>query len=343
MSASKTMSIRKTAKKALVASGALRLVHKFSPPAVVILRYHSIQDRPEEFADAIGCTSIHATSIFRRHMELIAKRFNAVSMDDVSLFLKGEKSLPPRAVAVTFDDGFKDNFRIAAPILNRFGIPGTFYLLVDAVDQSKAPWYCQLRYAFMTTRTPGWRDAATGIVHELRDSNAREAAFMVATEIGARSSAAAREELLQNVAQSLEPDPFPGERDLMMTWDDARTLVKSGHIVGSHTMTHPNLAQISPAEARTELADSKLKLEKELRATVKHFCYPHPALNPQWNETTLKFTQELGYTTAVTTTPSAVRANARSLAIPRTYIPRDESEFLWHIEQSLLFRNGAGA
>jgi peptidoglycan/xylan/chitin deacetylase (PgdA/CDA1 family) len=343
MSASKTMSIRKAAKKALVASGALRFVHKFATPAVVILRYHSIQDRPEEFADAIGCTSIHATSIFQRHMELIAKRFNAVSMDDVSLFLKGQKSLPPRAVAVTFDDGYKDNFRIAAPILNRFGIPGTFYLLVDAVDRSKAPWYCLLRYAFMTARTPQWRNVATGIVHELQDSDAREAAFMAATEIGAKSSAASREELLQSVTHLLEPGSFPGERDLMMTWDDARTLVKSGHIVGSHTMTHPNLAQIPPAEARTELADSKLKLEKELVTPVKHFCYPHPALNPQWNETTLKFTHELGYTTAVTTTASAVRSDARPLAIPRTYIPRDESDFLWHIEQSLLFRTGARA
>src|SRR5712692_9498795 len=165
------MSIRKAAKnvarKVFVASGVLRFAHNLAAPAAAILRYHSIQDRPEEFADAIGCTSIHATSIFQRHMELIAKRFNAVSMDDVSLFLKGDKSLPPRAVAVTFDDGFKDNFRIAAPILNRFGIPGTFYLLVDAVDQSKAPWYCLLRYAFMTARTPQWRNAATGIVHEL--------------------------------------------------------------------------------------------------------------------------------------------------------------------------------
>jgi peptidoglycan/xylan/chitin deacetylase (PgdA/CDA1 family) len=180
-------------------------------------------------------------------------------------------------------------------------------------------------------------------VHELQGSDAREAAFMAAAEIGAKSSAAAREELLQSVTHLFEPGPFPGERDLMMTWDDARTLVKSGHIVGSHTMTHPNLAQILPAEARTELADSKLKLEKELVTQVKHFCYPHPALNPQWNETTLKFTYELGYTTAVTTTVSAVRADARPLAIPRTYIPRDESDFLWHLERSLLFRTGAGA
>jgi hypothetical protein len=76
-------------------------------------------------------------------------------------------------------------------------------------------------------------------------------------------------------------------------------------------------------------------------APVKHFAYPHPALNPQWNETTLKITEEVGYSTAATTTSGAVRLGARPLAIPRTYIPREESEFLFHIEKTLLLRTNA--
>jgi len=339
------MSIGKAAKDAakrvFVKSGAFRFAQKLAAPAAVILRYHSIQNRPEQYADTIGCDSIHATSIFERQMEMIAKGFSAVTMDDIELFLKGDTGLPPRAVAITFDDGFKDNFRFAAPILNRFGIRATFYVLVDAVDRSKAPWYCLLRHAFWTARNPKWTDPATGTVHDLTDSRVRDAAFLEAAGICSKSSAAAREELVQDATRSLEPEPFPNESDLMMTWDDARTLVKSGHTVGSHTMTHPNVAHVSAEDARSELTDSKLKLEKELGEAVKHFAYPHPALNPQWNETTLKITEELGYATAVTTTLGAVRAGARALAIPRTYIPRNESDFLWHIERTLLFRNGA--
>ena len=333
---------RNAAKKIFVASGALRMAHRLSAPAAVILRYHSIQDRPEQYATTIGCDSIHATPIFERHMELIARRFNAVTMNDVALFLKGEKSLPQRAVAITFDDGYKDNVRFAAPILNRFGVPGTFYVLVDSVDRSKAPWYCLLRHAFWTSRNPKWSDPATGTIHDLSNSQARDAAFLNTAEVCAQASAPAREELVEYATRSLDPVPFPHEGDLMMTWDDARTLVKSGHAVGSHTMTHPNVAHVSLTEARSELADSKRKLEKELGEAVKHFSYPHPALNPQWNEATLKMTEELGYATAVTTTPGAVRADARSLAIPRTYIPRKESEFLWHIERTFVFRPGAG-
>lgn len=337
------MSIRKAAKKAFVASGMLRFAHKLTAPAAVVLRYHSIQDRPEQYSNTIGRGSLHATSVFERQMELIAKRFNAVSIDDVALFLKGEKIPPPRAVAVTFDDGYKDNFRIAAPILNRLGIPGTFYVLVDSVNRSKAPWYCLLRHAFMTARNRNWKDPATGTIHELTDSQGREPIFLEVAGVCSKSSASQRDELVRNATRLLDPEPFPNESDLMMSWDDARMLSKSGHIVGSHTMTHPNVAQVSAADARSELADSKRKLEEELGQPVKHFAYPHPALNPQWNESTLKITEEIGYATAVTTTSGAVRANARLLAIPRTYIPREEVDFLWHIESTLLMRTRAAA
>jgi len=305
---------RKVARSLFVSSGILRFAHNLSGQAAVILRYHSIQDRPELYHNTIGCNSIHATSIFERHVELIATRFNAVSMDDISLFLKGAKSLPPRAVAITFDDGYKDNIRFAAPVLNRFGVTGTFYVLVDSVDRSKAPWYCVLRHAFATAGNRQWKDPSTDKVHDLKDAEARNSAFCYAAEICSKSDAAVRTEWIANAVRSLDPAPFPDESDLMMNWEDARVLAQSGHIVGSHTMTHPNVAHVSTADARSELTESKAKLEKEMRKPVKHFSYPHPALNPQWNEETLKITEEAGYATAVTTTGGAVRADARALA-----------------------------
>lgn len=337
------MSLRKTVKKIFVASGALRFAHKLAAPAAVILRFHSIQDRPEQHAYTIGRGTVHATSIFERHMKLIGRGFSAVSMDDVALFLRGEKELPQRAVAITFDDGYKDNFRTAAPILNRLGIPATFYVVVDCVDRSKPPWCCLLRHAFMTSCRPSWKDPVTGTVHELAAFEAREPAFLKCAGVCSRLSAAERDDLVQDTTRALDPGPFPNESELMMTWDEARMLVNSGHIVGSHAMTHPNLAQVTAAEARRELTDSKRKLEKELGVPVRHFAYPHPALNPHWNETTLKITEELGYATAVTTISGAVRADACPLAIPRTYVPREESEFLWHIESTLLFRTPKAA
>jgi peptidoglycan/xylan/chitin deacetylase (PgdA/CDA1 family) len=334
------MSARQFAKQfvktACVRSGALLVAHRLTASSAVILRYHSVHDHPEKFATTIGCDSIHAASIFTWQMELLARRFNPVSMDDVLLFLKGTKSLPPRAVVVTLDDGYKDNFQIAAPILNRVGIPATFYVLVDSVDRSRAPWYCRLRQIFLTSRGGSWKDPTTGKVHKITNPSDRDAAFLAAVEFCAKAGVSEREQYVLDAESSLDPEVFPAESELMMTWDDVRSLVKSGHNVGAHTMTHPNLAHISADEVRTELADAKRKLESELGRTVLHFSYPSPALSPIWNMSTLKLTAEVGYSTAVTTMCSAVWNDTNALALPRTYIPRDKPEFLWNTERTFL-------
>lgn len=336
------MSVRRAAKQyikaACLASGALRVAHRFGSPSAVILRYHSVQDDPDKFDLTIGCDSIHATPIFRQQMELLARRFNPVSLDDVLSFLQGDKKLPPRAVAVTFDDGYKDNAEIAAPILNHFGIPGTFYVLVDSVDRSRAPWYCGLRHTFLTSQNRRWKDPA-GATRDLTSPEGRFKAFIAAAEFCSKSDVSAREQYVQDAANSLDPAPFPAESELMMTWDEVKSLARSGHSVGAHTMTHPNLAHVSAEEARSELTGSKSKLEDELGHKVRHFSYPHPALNPQWNATTLKLTIELGYATAVTTTCSAVWSASHPHILPRTYVPREESEFLWNIERTFFLRS----
>lgn len=337
------MSIASAAKQgiklACVASGSVRLMHRLSPAAVVIFRYHSVQDEPGKFATTIGCESIHASPVFRRHMELLARRFIPVSLDDVLSFLRGATTLPARAVAVTFDDGYKDNSEIAAPILNHFGIPATFYVLADSVDRSRAPWFCRLQHIFLTSRRRSWNDPTSGVVHELTNAKDRSDVMLAAACYCAKSSDSMRGQYIRAAENALDPEPFPAESELMMTWDDVRGLARSGHTVGAHTMTHPNLAHVSTEDARYELGESKRILEKKLGQNVRHFSYPCPALDPHWNENTVKLTAEVGYSTAVTTHSSAAWRGTNPLIIPRTYVPREEYEFLWNTERTFLMRS----
>ena len=65
-------------------------------------------------------------------------------------------------------------------------------------------------------------------------------------------------------------------------WDQVRSLVKNGQIVGSHTMTHPNMAYVSNPKPSVSSGVSKQRLETELGQTVTHFSYPCPAMSPHW-------------------------------------------------------------
>jgi peptidoglycan/xylan/chitin deacetylase (PgdA/CDA1 family) len=328
-------------KKALVNSHALQLAGQWGSSGAVILMYHSVQDQPWQFANSIGTGIIHATSVFERQMKLIAGRFRPVTLEEVLLFLNGKMKLPPRAVAVTFDDGFADNYDIAAPILTRYGIRAVFYVTAALIGTNSAPWYCRLRFAFATTRRDAWRDLETGRMHPRDSPDGREKALLAAFDSCASLAGNRQEETVARIESNLESELRPshdGSR-FMMDWDQVRRLNQEGHSVGSHTLTHPNVAHVISEEIlRRELSESKRKIEQAIGSTVDHFSYPHPALIPQWNEETVAMTRRVGYLSAVTTTPGPVRATADPLRLTRIGAPRADHQFLWNLEWTFLGR-----
>src|ERR1700685_4407101 len=152
-------SAKQAVKQGILRSRVLRAAGSWASPKVVILRYHSVLDDPAPFAQTIGWGIIHATAAFAQQIEMIARDYKPVSIADVQDFLRGGRNLPDRAVAVTFDDGYADNFENAAPVLDRFGVPGAFYATIKNVETSTPPWYCRLRHAFHVSPRKDWPDA----------------------------------------------------------------------------------------------------------------------------------------------------------------------------------------
>jgi len=118
----------------------------------------------------------------------------------------------------------------------------------------------------------------------------------------------------------------------MMNYDQMRTLVRQGHIVGSHTMTHPNMAYVNSDVARDEMVQSKQRLEQELRSPVQHFAYPCPALSPHWTEQTVATSREIGYRTAVTTNGGLAHQGDDSLRLKRIGSRETVEALQWALE-----------
>ena len=321
-------------KRSLLSSGALRFGSRFSPDSVAILMYHSVMDDPTEHANLLG-EIIHPTSIFQQQMEVIARDFDPVSLDDVLLFVQGEKRLPPRAVAVTFDDGYADNLEVAAPVLNRLGIPAVVYATVGCIDKGQLPWVSRLRYTFLTTKKTLWCDAE-GQEWKLGDQAARNRAYEAASARCARLVGEAQENFVSTVQHDLEVEPV--KTNLMMTWDQARQLVRQGHIVGSHGMSHPNLAYIKTEELDFELGESKKRLEEELNSPSRHFSYPCPILQPHWSEASVGVCRRLGYATAVTVDSGPVRNGDDPLFLHRVPPTADVEGLRWNLECTFVGR-----
>jgi peptidoglycan/xylan/chitin deacetylase (PgdA/CDA1 family) len=318
-------------------SRVLDLAGRFAAPGAAILMYHSVRDDPYDFADLIGPGITHAAAVFRRQMEILAREFGPVSLDDILRFVRGQGSLPRRAVAVTFDDGFADNLEVAEPILSHFGIQGAFYATVDLIGTSKPPWYSRLRYSFLTTRKAEWTSAPDGKTWSLNGPTAREAALLAAFDLCAPLVAARQERAIRDIEAALDAQFRINGHRFMMDWEQVRQLRARGHIVGSHTLTHPNLAYVADeTDLWNELTESKKRIETELGLEVLHFSYPHPALNPQWSDRTIKMTESAGYQSAVTTTHGLVSAGANPLCLKRVGAPRAEDRFRWDLSRAFL-------
>lgn len=303
----------------------------------VILRYHSIKDENLLHNDSIGETIIHTTTVFDNQMLYIAENCNVLSLDRFYNYLSSQKKLPPNTVVVTFDDGFKDNIEVAAPVLNKYKIPATFYITVDSVKNEKLPWFSVIRSGFLNTLVTSWIDKNENKKYILENYSDRKKAMTRAGQSCAKLSGSEQDIFLESLFCELEIQNIFNAPE-MMNFEDVHNLINMGHTIGSHTISHPNLAYISKEKVIFEMQESKRILENELKKEIKHFSYPNPSLSPNWSVTTTKIARESGYLTAVTSETGAVGKKDNPLILKRMWVPNNFDEFKWYLNWTFLGR-----
>ena len=325
--------------KALKNTISISRVHDLIPhlaSSIVVLRYHSIKDNPSNYNKLLSQGIIHSKNDFHDQMELVARNYNAVSIDDmVDIFLR-KKTLPKKAVVVTFDDGYADNIEIAAPILNHFGIPACFYITTNSIGNQHAIWYVRIRYAILTSSMNSWDNPIDNCHYNFINYDDRLSAFIDSCHYCARLTGEQQKNYVDNIVTSLDVDDSTAYNNLMMTWDDVSSLIKMGHIVGSHTIFHPNIAHIDTDDAEHEIVESKRIIERNTPVKVKHFSYPNPALEPNWTNDLSRIINKAGYLTSVTCDHGCVRLHDDLFSIPRIAVPHDKNEFLFRLNMAYI-------
>lgn len=328
-------------KSCILRTGMLHIQAWLSPPAALILCYHSVSDRRTEQSAVIDTGITVDADMFEQHMNILRNEYHPITLDDLADGLEHKKPIPRRSVAVTFDDGFADNYHIAAPIMEKYNIRGTFYLAVDAVRRQELPWYCRLHYLFHKAAEMSFvlNDPETGKVWHCGNTAEKNKA----EQFYAKSCVALDNEQIEQRIVQIEswfgykldlPQFIPG----MMTFDQAKELRQRGHIIGSHALSHGTSGLLTADQLHREIGGANKILEQELGEPVRHFSYPHPyQIDPQWNEASLKETQKLGYKTAVLTRQGLVRQDANPLLLPRLYISNvPANAFRWKIETAFV-------
>ena len=334
------MSVKsKIIKPLLVHSGALTMQSKLSAPTALILCYHSVSDRRLEQSAVISPGITVDADRFEQQMSILRKEYHPVTLDDLADSLKLGTKLPRREVAVTFDDGFADNYHLAAPIMEKYDIRGAIYLAVDAVRRQELPWYCRLHYLFhqAVEKELVFTDPESGrnwhCAHPDEKNDAERFYAKSCVVLDGEEQRKRIEQIESYFGYKLDlSQPSPG----MMTFAQAKELRRRGHIIGSHTLSHGTAGLLTAEQLQREIGGAHQILEQELGEPVQHFSYPHPyQIDPQWNDDSLKQTEQLGYKTAVLTRHGLVYQAENPLLLPRLYIGNDHAErFRWHLESA---------
>jgi peptidoglycan/xylan/chitin deacetylase (PgdA/CDA1 family) len=204
--------------------------------------------------------------------------------------------LPPRAIALTFDDGYRDNLEVGAPVLERLGLPATFFLVPGILDGQVSPWWETVAWALR--RTPRASVDWEGQALPTRGRGARRTLELLTEHLKTHDQAG-RARAVAELLERLEPDGAPDHRRLFLNWEGARELSARGFEVGAHSMDHAILARESPAAQLTDLVESRRRLEAELDVPVEVLAYPNGS-RADYDAATVDAARRAGYSHALT-------------------------------------------
>lgn len=278
-----------------------------------ILAYHRVLP-PADTDDFDFDPELISASVqgFRRQMQLLSRRFQPVPLMQAVEALIGARQLPPNAVAVTFDDGYDDNYLHAFPVLRELHIPATFFVSTDHIDTGLPYAFDWFVHMILCTPARELSIPEVGLVHPLPEG--RPARLQLAWDAldrlkslsdAALTSVLARLQQDWNMPARSHPGCHP------MTWDQLREIHAAGFEIGSHGVHHRMLAKLGPPEQDAELRESRAAIARELGTPAVSIAYPVGA-NDSFDDRVIQATRDAGYQAACTYISGTNGTRARS-------------------------------
>lgn len=296
-------------------------------PFAFAVIYHRVVPDDASRDDAFDIEKGVSASQFERQMRFLRRHFTPEKSSRIQSGLGREIRF-----TVTLDDGYEDNYRVAAPILKRLGIPATFYVVSDFVGTDRLFWWEQI--ADMMRRS-------TRSELDLHAVTARNGTQTPVTSLVPMRTRAERGQAYERLCASIRNGPHAeipahleraaryfgvelreqGREFGLMNWEQVRDLVSQGFEIGGHTATHCNVVGADEALLQRELIASIERIETMLDAPVESFAYPYGIFEPS-SETLTGLLARTNCKAAFTVEQGVVTAATPAYELPRTKMNR---------------------
>lgn len=275
---------------------------------ICIITYHRILDRYDPLLE-----SEPDVATFTWQMEVLASCFNVLPLHEAITALR-EGRVPPRAVCISFDDGYRSTHDLALPILKRLGLPATVFVTSGFLDEGSM-----------------WNDRIVEAVRRIPEGKLD----LQEVEMGVKSLSSLKDRI--NIANKINDDckylspegrikvittleklvAQPPVASLMLTREMVTSLSRNNIEIGGHTVTHPILTKLSDDAARQEILENKRLLEELTGKSLRLFAYPNGKVGMDFDQRHVQMVEAAGYSAAFTTALGAANKRNDFFQLPR--------------------------
>jgi len=280
---------------------------------VFVLAYHEITRSVADEREGVVAASRLAS-----HLECLQRDFRVVSLSQAAAALRSHEDLDEDLVAVTFDDGYRGNHDWALPMLREYGVPATVFVTTGFLDGTDL-WFDLARRFFERCAADAGarvvlpRVAKAAGVETMPIECADALALLKRIEPARREAALAE---MRTVAGDFGSGLAP------LAWDHVRALADAGIEIGCHTITHPILSTLSPAEQRREIAGARDRIAERTGVRPALFAYPNGS-ELDFDDHTVEILKTEGFDAACTTSRGPNRRGADPYRLKRLSIGSD--------------------
>jgi peptidoglycan/xylan/chitin deacetylase (PgdA/CDA1 family) len=285
---------------------------------LTIVLYHGVDE-----ARALGSYNYRGKFVtpgaFERQLAYYKKHYTVLPLDDAVAHLE-TNTLPHNTLAITFDDGYRNNYTHAYPLLKKYGLPATIFLTTDFVDKRRPLWVDRVEYAIN-------RGTCAQTTSEKITLDSNERARMKNLPEDERNRA------IHDLEKRCGGRLFDFEDDRAvyapLSWNEVREMAAHGIMAGAHSKSHPILTSVSAQRAREEIEGSLALIRERVTNVSRVFAYPNGQpgdLSPD----IMYDVRAVGFVAALTTSPGACTYGANPFELTRYTLDATE-QFPWFV------------
>lgn len=298
------------------------LARVFTGGASRILMYHRF--------GAAGVPRRMSVNVFESQVRYLSEKYRVLTLGEL-LRRQEHGESPGQMAAITVDDGYGDFAEFAYPVLKKYNVPATVYLVTAFVDRSQWLWFDALHW-IAGHASPGMMELEVGgeaLRMEISGPESRQVAWERVADAGVRLEPAERDRLVAAFASAAGVSlPERATTDYgPMDWDTVRSLDPALVEWGAHTVNHPILARCTLDDQYQEISGSKRRIEEMLQRPVTSFCYPNGQPG-DYDDRTVEAVRRSGFSNAVVAHGGMQRPGGDPFLVRRLGAPEASADFL---------------